>query len=75
MDGGDTSLRALTSEALGRDMEEALWEKIDARMAIGPTWLCGDFNLPPTKLDAHLEKSGLLYKRVPFTGEYLTFRR
>jgi hypothetical protein len=40
-DGSETSLRALTSDAIGSDMEPKLWEVIDNKMNTGPTWLCG----------------------------------
>ncbi len=41
----------------------------------GPVWLCGDFNLAPTKLDDKLSSIGHHLKRIPFTGEYRSFRR
>ena len=75
-EGNDkVSLRSLVDDELGTDMEEVLWSKIDARMSLGPAWLCGDFNLSPTKLDDKLHSVGHYYRRVPFTGEHLSFRR
>jgi hypothetical protein len=74
-DGGDTSLRALASDAIGSDMEPKLWDMIENRMNMGPTWLCGDFNLAPSKLDDFLVGRGNLYRRIPFSGEYRSFRR
>jgi hypothetical protein len=44
-------------------------------MDLGPTLLCVDFNLSPSKLDELLLKSGHYNKRIPFTGEHHSFRR
>ncbi len=75
LDGTDTSLRALTTKELERDMEDVLWERIESKMDLGTTWLCGDFNLSPSKLDERLLLSGHYNKRIPFTGDHHSFRR
>ena len=75
LDGTDTSLRALTTKALDCDMVDVLWERINLKMDLGPTWLTGDFNLSPSKLDERLLLSGHYNKRIPFTGDHHSFRR
>ncbi len=75
LEGTDTSLRALVNTDLGTDMEDALWERIESKMDEGLTWLCGDFNLSPTKLDERLLSMGHYNKRVPYTGDHYSFRR
>ena len=56
-------------------MEEVLWERINLKMDLGPTWLTGDFNLSPSKLDERLLLSGHYNKRIPFIGDHHSFRR
>ncbi len=74
-DGTPTSLRNLVDAEIGSDLEEVLWSKIFNKMDLGPTWLCGDFNLSPAKLDETLAKAGHYNRRIPFTGEHESFRR
>ena len=74
-DGGDISLRNVVSSSIDCDLEKRLWEAIEDRMDNGPTWLSGDFNLSPTKLDEKLLSIGHMFRRVPFTGEHKSFRR
>ncbi len=74
-DGGEISLRSVVSSSLDGDLEAKLWGTIEDKMDNGPTWLCGDFNLSPTKLDEKLQTIGHIFRRVPFTGEHKSFRR
>ena len=69
------SLRNLARSKIGSDLEGLLWESISQKMDKGPLYLCGDFNLAPTHLDALLPEKELLARRIPFQGPNHSFRR
>jgi hypothetical protein len=56
-------------------LEDGIWSEIGKAAAKGSVFVCGDFNLTPSQLDNTLNEKSISAKRIPYTGEYHSFRR